>query len=47
MESDKAWVHKPDSAISQSTKSVLTVLGALFLLAMVVGIFILKSRLSG
>ncbi len=42
MESDKAWIHKPESAIGDSTKSVVIVMGVLFLAALVGAILYIK-----
>ena len=45
--SEEKWVHRPDSAFSKSTKSVMTVLGVIFFIAIIVGIFLIKKHFSG
>lgn len=47
LESEKNWVHRPESAFNEPTRRMLTLLGAIFFIVVIAGIFFLKKWLEG
>ena len=46
MDSDKTWVHKPDSALNKSTKSVLAIMVGIIAVLIIGALLFLKGKFS-
>ncbi len=47
IQSEGKWVHRPESAFSDKTKSMMTVLGVIFVIGVIIAVFYMKKLFTG